>query len=299
MNGVLATPAPPLLLLLQQAQKREQIYRLQNENVKVTAAADNLAHENKLLLDSLEEINHIVEDLNTTNSILRNKLTNAEKETSRNHAEKTEYESKLKEHKKKHFEEVKVIQVQVKDLTKAIKSKEKEVHNLNRSLQNTRDALKNCKAEKSQLKTKQTKLEAEIRNLGRRECREKEINLESIKSEKIDINANIPKFEALDHDACSDSPSTIPIPTMVSHFDPNFSESIPRQANFISMVAHCFTTSNSISKSLSSETSENKFKNIELEEKEVGFIGPRLPRILTDEEFKSLLKKHLGNRYGV
>ena len=122
LNGVLATPAPPLLLLLQQAQ--EQIYRLQNENEKLTAAADNLAHENKLLVDSLEETNHIVEDLNTTNSILHNKLTNAEKETSRNHAEKTEYESKLKEHKKKHFEEMKVIQVQVKDLTKAIKSKE-------------------------------------------------------------------------------------------------------------------------------------------------------------------------------
>ena len=76
LNGVLATPATPLLLLLQQAQKREQIYRLQNENVKVTAAADNLAHENKLLLDSLEEINHIVEDLNTTNSILHSKLIN-------------------------------------------------------------------------------------------------------------------------------------------------------------------------------------------------------------------------------
>ena len=85
---------------------------------------------------------------------------------------------------------------------------------------------------------------------------------------------------------------------MVSHFDPNFSESFPRPANFVSMVAHCITTSNSDSKSLSSETSENKFENIELEEKEEGFIGPRLPRVLTDEEFKLLLKRLLGDGYG-
>ena len=43
------------------------------------------------------------------------------------------------------------------------------------------------------------------------------------------------------------------------------------------------------SKTMSTETSDEQQKDIELEEKEVGFIGPRLPRMLTDDEVKVLL----------
>ena len=45
------------------------------------------------------------------------------------------------------------------------------------------------------------------------------------------------------------------------------------------------------------ETSEDKFRDIELEEKEEGFIGPRLPRMLTNEEVKALLDRLLGDKH--
>ena len=47
----------------------------------------------------------------------------------------------------------------------------------------------------------------------------------------------------------------------------------------------------------SGDTSENKHREIELEEKEEGFIGPRLPRMLTDNEVKALFDRLLGDKY--
>ena len=86
---------------------------------------------------------------------------------------------------------------------------------------------------------------------------------------------------------------------MVPHFNPNFLESLQGPADIASMITHCvFKASTSESNSVYSETSENRYKNIELEEKEEGFIGPRLPRILTEEEFKALCRRLLGDKYG-
>jgi len=42
---------------------------------------------------------------------------------------------------------------------------------------------------------------------------------------------------------------------------------------------------------------ENPPKDIELEEKEIGFIGPRLPRLMTDEEFKAFSQRLLDTTY--
>ena len=47
----------------------------------------------------------------------------------------------------------------------------------------------------------------------------------------------------------------------------------------------------------SGNTSENKHREVELEEKEEGFIGPRLPRMLTDEEVKAVFDRLLGDKY--
>ena len=49
---------------------------------------------------------------------------------------------------------------------------------------------------------------------------------------------------------------------------------------------------------MSIETSDEKHKDIELEEKQAGFIGPHLPRMLTDDEVKVLLDKLLDDKYG-
>ena len=44
---------------------------------------------------------------------------------------------------------------------------------------------------------------------------------------------------------------------------------------------------------LSIETFEVKARDIELEEKDEGFIGPRLPRMLTDKEVKAIFDRLL------
>ena len=46
------------------------------------------------------------------------------------------------------------------------------------------------------------------------------------------------------------------------------------------------------------DNSGDNYENIELEEKEQGFIGPKLPRMLTDAEFKALLDKLSGDKNG-
>ena len=48
---------------------------------------------------------------------------------------------------------------------------------------------------------------------------------------------------------------------------------------------------------LSVETYEVKAREIELEEKHEGFIGPRLPRMLTDKEVKAIFDRLLGDKY--
>ena len=45
------------------------------------------------------------------------------------------------------------------------------------------------------------------------------------------------------------------------------------------------------------KASDDRCENIELETKEDGFIGPRLPRVMTNEEFKTLMDKLLGHKY--
>ena len=46
------------------------------------------------------------------------------------------------------------------------------------------------------------------------------------------------------------------------------------------------------------KTSEvKKYEDIELEDKEEVFIGPRLPRVMTNGEFKAMMDKLLGDKY--
>ena len=60
----------------------------------------------------------------------------------------------------------------------------------------------------------------------------------------------------------------------------------------------CKTDKQLSNSTFSEETTDEECKNIELEEKEEGFIGPRLPRMMTDEEVKALFKNLLGDKYG-
>ena len=66
----------------------------------------------------------------------------------------------------------------------------------------------------------------------------------------------------------------------------------------VSEISHTSDPNPDCLKTLSEETSDEKCKNIELEEKEEGFIGPRLPRMLTDDEVKAIFDRLLGDKYG-
>ena len=133
MNGNLLTPAPPLLFLLHQAQ--EQTLQLRVENSELRSTIDNLekkldaiACDNARLVESLEDKTKSVADLNSTKSVLENRIDKFEVESARTQAEKKDLEVKLKEFKKKHVVELKEQQAQVNDLKNTIKGKAKENH---------------------------------------------------------------------------------------------------------------------------------------------------------------------------
>ena len=123
-----------------------------------------------------------------------------------------------------------------------------------------------------------TKLEAEIRKFEHgRQKEKKQTPSKFLESKNEDVNANI-KVEVVSHAAFSDVSFT----SMVSHFIPNFSKSAQRPVITQVPVKPV-------------ETTENKHANIELEDKEEGFIGPRLPRVMTKEEFKAFLMELFPN----
>ena len=281
VNGVKVNPAPPLLFLLNKAQ--ENVHRLEVENYELKAAAESSAYEAGVLINSLNESKTSVEVLTNENIILKKKIAIAEKEASTNHAAKTDYEYKIKDDKKKHFEELNGLQTQMKNITKENKLRAKEIHNLNKNLENCRATLKSCKAERSQLKTNKAKLEAEIKKLKHCAHKErKETHVKAFESDHKDINANI-NVEASKHAVVSNVSSPIVISSMVSHFVPNFSSNKP--AELVPIIAQA--THEHL------ETTENK--DIELEEKEEGFIGPKLPRVMTKEEVKALFRELFPN----
>ena len=157
INGVPATPSPPLLVLLQQA--HQQVLYLQNENAKIKLNTDilekkleDIVMENKHLVNSLKNTNETISVLNDTKDMLHQKLNNAENSYANLKNKNEANEFKIKELKKNHTEEVKKLDIQIKDLVREKKQNDKEKHDLNKILGNTRDALKNSKVEKSKLK---------------------------------------------------------------------------------------------------------------------------------------------------
>ena len=93
VNGVPATPSPPLLYLLQQAQ--QVILQLQDENSKLKTAVAALEEKTKGVLnkkdaidDTIKEANETAASLSTTNDNLSDVIIEAEKESSKIKAEK-------------------------------------------------------------------------------------------------------------------------------------------------------------------------------------------------------------------
>ena len=232
LHGVPATPSPPLILLLQEAQK--QILFLQSENTKLKSNADILETRTETVAAENEHLGNSLEDTAEAKNILHAKLEVAEKEITILRNEKAGNEYRLKEIKKKHTEEVNKLQVRVKDLESKIKTNNKEIHDLKKSLENTRATLKNCKTEKSSLKTSKTRLENNIKKLEQEKLKLiKGSHLKAVKSKNLDVNSNnlrLPSTDFLSHSF---------IPSMVSHWNPHLIKNIHNPSDLSSMVTHC------------------------------------------------------------
>ena len=282
VNGVPATPSPPLLYLLQQAQ--QVILQLQGENSKLKTSVATLEektksaiNENDVLVDTVKEVNEEAAGLAAINNNLRDKINEAEKESSKIKSEKIMLESKIKEARKKYDVELNDLQNQVKNLTKTIKTKEKELLHLDKIVENTRSTLKNVKSENSQLKTIKSKLETEKRKLENQKVKKDKGKMKLMKSENNDENANEKVVEMNTENAVTSNVSSpMDIISLVSHVVPNIHAASDRPINNEQL-----------------ETIEAK--GIELEVKEDGFIGPRLPRVMTKEEVRALFRELFPN----
>ena len=262
--------------------------------------------ENKFLIDSLEESKQSSGALTATINILNDKIMKAEIEASKHHFKKDELEASIKQLKKKYNEVQKESEKNVKDLVKSNKVNEKEAYNLNKNLENARSTIKSLKSESSKLKTCKNKLEADVKKLEKLLSEgEKKKREEPLGAEKRHKNRNIKKSKVKDQtEICGDDSFLVSsiCSSMASHCNLNNTKEFQSPYSLLTMVAHLHhaphaTASLSNSYNSLSKTSNTNCKEIELEEKPEGFIGPRLPRMLTDEECEALFKKLLGEKY--
>ena len=91
-------------------------------------------------------------------------------------------------------------------------------------------------------------------------------------------------FKLKNHTVTMNVSGSMLITSMVSHIFPSFSGASEQPAKTIKTIAKAHEQLETIEK-----------KGIELEDKEDGFIGPRLPRVMTNEEVKALFRELFPN----
>ena len=188
-NGIKAVPAPPVLLLLQQAQQtiaelQEVNERLKIKSDKAEKTIESLVAENAVLVDAIDASKN---DLATSNI----KLEAAEEKILKFNS----YEASLKDIKKSHLQKINHANSTIKALEKNEKVLEKEIHNLKRNLERSRDSLKNLISDNSSLKIGKAKLETEKRRLEKL-VSQRDLKVSNlIKKEDIDHNKNQIKLE--------------------------------------------------------------------------------------------------------
>ena len=251
LNGVPATPSPPVLYLLQRSQQEH--LAVQDENHKLKAALemlkkknDTMVCENVGLRKEIEVKNNAIEAMEANHDNLRSRLDLLEDEKTKSCATKAATELKIKEMKNKHTEEIRDLEVQVGKLSKTLKGKEK----VDNDLYNARENIKTLKSEKSLLRTIKTKLEGEIRKLEKRlkiienkkvshakAAASTKKNDDRAESKNVDNEANYITSLAPDQ--------TFPtiFPSFVSHWNPHLGDTPPQSRDaFPSMISHCVVT---------------------------------------------------------
>ena len=131
LNGVPATPSPPVLVLLQQAQQevlhlQDENFRLKSANAALEKKCEDIVQTNASLVDLHEDVTKDNEALTATKNILHDKLVLAEKKDANQQIEYSRLESRMKDMKRKHDEEIKDLKSRAKDLDKENKRKEKD-----------------------------------------------------------------------------------------------------------------------------------------------------------------------------
>ena len=169
-NGTYAVPSPPILSLLQEAQhiiatQKTEILELQTSYAVSRTKVDNIEIENASLLDKLNESNKALEASENVNDSLSVEIEKVGKELIKVKAVSELLETKVKDSKKKHSNEVTHLNSEIKSIEKLSKSKDKEIYNQKRVVESTRDTLKNLKAKLSNANICRTRLESENRKL--------------------------------------------------------------------------------------------------------------------------------------
>ena len=121
LNGVSATPSPPVLVLLQEAQ--QEVLNLHNENLQLKSVAaalekkcEDMALKNATVFNSHKDVIKENEALTATKNILHDKVVEAENKYANQLKDYNRQESRIKDMKSKYDADMKDFKFQVKDL---------------------------------------------------------------------------------------------------------------------------------------------------------------------------------------
>ena len=171
--GSPASPSPPVILLLQQANR--ELALAQKENVQLSSALKDLEEKftsvvniNSSLLLKIESAEKDLEVLRETNKNLMCKLECKDTNIAKLDADVKDLGIKLKLQKKEYKDYVTETNIVKESFIKEKKIKEKEIYNVQKTLSNYQDTLANSKAEISKLKVRDSKFVREINKLEKK-----------------------------------------------------------------------------------------------------------------------------------
>ena len=165
-DGSYAVPSPPILTLLQEARhvigiQKTEILELQASCAILRTKVNDVVLDNASLMDKLKYSNEAFEASDNLNISLQDKIEKVENELAKVYADRNILETKVKELKKNHSNEITYLRNEINSIKKSNKSKEKENYDQKRTIEAARDTIKNQKAKVSNATICKTKLEAE------------------------------------------------------------------------------------------------------------------------------------------
>ena len=243
-DGSYAVPSPPVLSLLQEALRVNEIQKSEIIELKANCAAlttniENIVIEKASIMDELDKSRKALKASENGNIALCDKGEKFEKELNKAYSENKVLETKVKELKKKHMNEVNNLNNEIKSSEKSNKLKEKENYNLKKVLESTRDTLKNLKDKNSHANVCKTKLETENKKL-KKQLEKKEHHVQGKTNfVKITPHSVSPNLDASIPIPSLSTQTLSSFPSMLSHWNPTYAVTPQRPGSTPSMIAHC------------------------------------------------------------